>query len=66
MPDIWICLGTDCPLRESCYRFTATPSDYRQSYFMKSPYDILIGGCNYWCSAYTTTFSYNINPPEKA
>ena len=36
MPDITMCEGTDCPLKERCYRFTAKPSDY-QSYFVKPP-----------------------------
>lgn len=36
MPDISMCPGTDCPKKETCYRFMATPSDY-QSYFIHSP-----------------------------
>ena len=32
MPDITMCLNKDCPIRTSCYRFTATPSDNRQAY----------------------------------
>jgi hypothetical protein len=27
-----MCDNKDCPLRESCYRFTATPSKYMQTY----------------------------------
>ena len=47
MPDITMCIGNDCPLKETCYRYTATPSEYCQSYFMESPYKD--GGCNhYW------------------
>ena len=38
MPDITMCTGYVCPLRDSCYRFTATPSEYRQSYFVSAPY----------------------------
>ncbi len=34
MPDITMCIGNGCPRRESCYRATATPSEFRQSYFM--------------------------------
>ncbi len=33
MPDISMCHGTDCPNRDQCHRFTATPSAQRQSYF---------------------------------
>jgi len=32
MPDISMCSSNTCPLKESCYRFTATPSPFRQSY----------------------------------
>jgi hypothetical protein len=39
MPDITMCKGNDCPLKESCYRYTATPDDLWQSYFMNPPYD---------------------------
>ena len=46
MPDISMCPGTDCPKKETCYRFMATPSDY-QSYFIHSP--IKDGKCDhYW------------------
>jgi hypothetical protein len=46
-PDITMCLGTNCPYKESCYRFTAKPSEYMQSYFMNPP--IKDGKCKmYW------------------
>ena len=38
MPDITMCPGGGCPLKESCHRFTAKPSDY-QSYFVEPPYN---------------------------
>ena len=38
MPDIAKCEGTGCSLKETCYRFTATPSEFRQSYFLNIPY----------------------------
>jgi len=37
MPDITMCDGTGCPRKESCYRFTANPSEYLQSYFETPP-----------------------------
>jgi len=47
MPDITMCPGTNCPQREKCYRFTARPSEYMQSYFMEAP--IKDGKCDmYW------------------
>ena len=33
MADITMCNNTDCYLKDKCYRFTATPNKYRQSYF---------------------------------
>jgi hypothetical protein len=46
MPDIAKCLGTGCPQKETCYRYTAKPSDW-QSYFSVPP--IKDGKCNmYW------------------
>ena len=46
MPDIAKCWGTDCPHKESCYRYTSKPSDW-QSYFSVPP--IEDGKCNmYW------------------
>ena len=39
MPDICMCNGGKCPNKEHCYRFTATPSEYRQVYFSNPPYE---------------------------
>jgi len=45
-PDITMCLGTDCPHKESCYRYTDLVSQY-QSYFKEPP--IKDGKCDmYW------------------
>ena len=33
-----MCKDNDCELKETCYRYTAKPSDY-QSYFVGSPKD---------------------------
>jgi hypothetical protein len=47
MPDITKCEGTDCPLKENCYRFTATDSGLNQSYFEPPP--IKDGKCDeFW------------------
>lgn len=32
MPDIAICTNATCTMKESCYRFMADPSDFRQAY----------------------------------
>jgi alpha-galactosidase/6-phospho-beta-glucosidase family protein len=46
MPDITMCSGNYCPLAKTCYRYKATPSEYRQSYFTKPP--IKDGKCDYY------------------
>jgi hypothetical protein len=45
MPDITMCEGVDCPLKNDCYRFTASPSEFRQSYFMGIPFKQVDGFC---------------------
>ena len=46
MPDITMCNGQGCELKETCYRYTATPSKYMQSYFTETP--IKNGECEYY------------------
>jgi histone acetyltransferase (RNA polymerase elongator complex component) len=51
MPDITIitmCPGTNCPHKETCYRYTAKPSEgWTQAYFTEPP--IKDGKCDmYW------------------
>lgn len=46
MADITMCTGGGCEARETCYRFTAKPNEYRQSYFMEVP--IKKNGCEYY------------------
>lgn len=49
MADITMCEDKECPFKETCYRFTATPSEYRQSYFKNSPYNSYNLNCeDYW------------------
>jgi hypothetical protein len=38
MPDITKCNGKECPHKETCYRFTATANEFRQSWFMGTPF----------------------------
>lgn len=38
MPDITMCSGAGCSMKEQCYRFKAIPNPYRQSYFMTPPF----------------------------
>ena len=47
MADITMCKGTNCPQKETCYRFTAKRNEYRQAYFSEPP--IKEGKCEmYW------------------
>ncbi len=32
MADISMCLGKNCPKKKKCYRYTARPNPYAQSY----------------------------------
>lgn len=47
MSDITKCRGWGCPERWRCYRYTAVPDEYRQSWFMQVPFTGK--GCDqYW------------------
>ena len=46
MPDICMCSGHLCNIKENCYRFTATPGKY-QSYFSLPP-NTDINTCEYF------------------
>jgi len=39
MTDITKCEGTGCPLKDTCYRYTAPTNEYYQSFFIEVPYD---------------------------
>ena len=48
MADIAMCKGDGCEQKKFCYRFTAIPSKYRQSWFANPPIDSN-GDCDeYW------------------
>ena len=47
MTDISKCRGTDCPLKESCYRYTAKEGMW-QSYIFDVPYDKEKKKCEYY------------------
>jgi len=44
MPDISMCRNKECPLKEQCYRFKATPNDYQ--YY--SDFEYKGGNCEYF------------------
>jgi hypothetical protein len=37
MPDITMCNGNDCKLKDKCYRFVADADPHWQSYFIDLP-----------------------------
>lgn len=39
MPDITLCHGFECPVKEKCKRFSAKPDEHWQAYFLDPPYD---------------------------
>jgi len=48
MPDICMCRGETCPIKETCYRYLAVPSKPLQSYYSKIPFDIENDFCDYY------------------
>jgi hypothetical protein len=47
MPDISMCQQDKCPVKDTCYRYMATPCPYRQSYMLITEFDD--DGCrHYW------------------
>lgn len=42
MPDFCMCSGGECPRKENCYRFTAKPDTYVQSYFVAPPFRLVV------------------------
>jgi hypothetical protein len=47
MADITMCKGNYCELSNTCYRYKAEPSEYRQSYFVKEP-NVTSYQCDYY------------------
>ena len=50
MPDISMCNGKGCEFKDSCYRYTAEPNEWRQTYFSEAPYKVINGEqrCKYY------------------
>jgi len=46
MPDLAMCNGIGCEMKEICYRYRATPNEFRQIYFTESPNNGL--ECDYY------------------
>lgn len=48
MVDITMCMGTDCPLKDNCYRNTAIVNPWRQSYLVNVPFNKKLNSCEYF------------------
>ena len=46
MADITMCSGSNCPIKDSCFRFKAEKNMIYQSYFLNVPYDHTRKVCN--------------------
>ena len=64
MPDITMCNGGDCPLKETCYRYKAKPSEF-QSYLAEIPYNAGATMCEYFCDMSPRDTSLVVRPPKK-
>ena len=40
MADITMCWGTDCAIKDNCYRYKAQPNSNRQAYFTIAPVEL--------------------------
>lgn len=59
MPDITMCSNETCPLRTTCYRFTATPNPRYQSFSFFNPTK---EGSTYTCNMYQSTKAKTLSP----
>lgn len=48
MADITICNGNYCELRDTCYRYLAPKSEFRQSFFIEEPNNTSYDCDYYW------------------
>jgi len=58
MPDITMCNGGSCTIKHDCYRYTAKPREYGQSYFMEPPFTKKMGGST--CEHYVSNRKNNV------
>lgn len=62
MADITMCMGSGCRARNHCYRFTATPDEYRQSWFVQVPGNNK--QCEYYYELEVDKMFYNVIDAE--
>lgn len=47
MDELTKCTGEGCPLKLDCHRYTAKDNEFRQSYFVETPFDKKLNTCEY-------------------
>jgi len=63
MPDISMCNGQGCPIKDQCYRHTATPDPYCQCWF-DPPYDHEKGECAWIMPPFNKSMTLSLNDRE--
>jgi hypothetical protein len=58
MPDISMCKGINCNIKDNCYRFKAKASEFRQSWFFNSP-NIDENNCDYYSEVTNPIHKFN-------
>lgn len=48
MPDISLCKGLNCPIKETCLRYLLKSNEHGQSYFIDPPYNFEENECDYY------------------
>jgi hypothetical protein len=61
MPDLTMCEGASCPLKDTCYRYKAVANEFRQSYFSDLPYNKDEEKCDYYFPNKIMNKNYNLN-----
>jgi len=60
MPDISLCLNTTCPSNKYCYRFTATPNEYKQAYASFTLEDDEMSCSHFWSNGVNSDKCKNV------
>ena len=61
MPDITLCSGEGCGIKDTCVRWEGNtpPNAYRQSYFLKPPFKAKMDGTD--CEHYNSNRRYELD-----
>jgi len=61
MPDISMCNNLSCPSNKYCYRFTATPTEYRQAYASFTLEDDEMSCSHFWSNGVNSDKCKNVS-----